>query len=103
MMQPATDQPDLEHAPRARLEIAVLLLVGLVSGFAVGGLLGGLLGAPLGGWLLKSAEPGAGVVSGVKNGFISLGALGGFVGLVWGARSRFNPQTRRKLDRKSVV
>jgi microcin C transport system permease protein len=99
MMQPATDQPDSEHAPRARWEIAVLLLVGLASGFAVGGLLGGLLGAPLGGWLLKSAEPGAGVISGVKNGFIILGALGGLAGLVWGARSRFNPQTRRKLRR----
>jgi len=99
MMQPATDQPKPEQARRARWEIAVLLLVGLASGFAVGGFLGGVWGAPLGRWLTDDAVPGEGVIAGVKRGFIILGALGAVAGLIWGARSRFNPQTRRKLKR----
>ena len=80
-------------------EVLVWVLVGLIVGFAVGGLLGGLLGGLYGQFFLTSAEPGAGFINGVKQGFLYVGAAGALLGGGWCATLRFNPQTLRKLKR----
>ncbi len=97
-------ESDLSHineskVPRQRWELVVLLLVGFVAGFVIGGMVGGVIGGPVGWWAGESAELGAGVINGVKQGFVWSGALGALLGLFWGARAKFNPQTLRKLKR----
>ena len=87
------------QAIQPKWEAALWLCIGGLGGFALCGGLGGVLGGLLGGIFIESAEPGAGLVVGVRDGFIYCGATGALVGIVWSRGRRFNPQTVRKLQR----
>ena len=93
------DGIEMEHSRRPLWEAGVWLLIGALVGFVIGGLIGGLLGGPIGSVTIKSAEAGASFVNGVKGGFIWCGIIGTIIGAVVSVRSRFNPQTLRKLKR----
>jgi len=90
--------------PRRRLwEAGVWLVIGALTGFLLGGLVGGFLGGPIGSLTMKSAEAGAGFINGVKGGFIWCGLFGAIIGAAVSVRSRFNPQTLRKLKRFHTI